>query len=360
MKYGKNLNELAAEVMRQTEAKRDLVAPVTAVEVLNPNAMSLQGIEGALTIGGETHHQIATDAGIPLQFYDRLRAQHPDLYTNTVNTLVRAIPAPKGQPVARRMVRTIDGNARAWLSDSYRPLDNYELLNAALPTLSEFGDALQFRSMELTARKLYLKVITRELSAEVVGKEVRGGVIISNSETGYGRIMVAPFSEVLYCTNGAVHMEYGMGKRHAGRRSVTGEGNGEDEAFEFFTDETRRKDDEAFFMKVRDLIKATLSSEVFGRVVNGMREAAGVKITGSVEKGVEVLAKRYQMTEGERSDVLRHLIEGGDLSMWGVHNAVTRAAADVESYDRATELESIGGQLLTLPAADIKPILMAA
>jgi hypothetical protein len=36
--------------------------------------------------------------------------------------------------------------------------------------------------------------------------------------------------------------------------------------------------------------------------------------------------------------VLKHLILGGSLTTWGLANAVTRAAQDAESYDRATEL----------------------
>ena len=39
------------------------------------------------------------------------------------------------------MVRTLDGNARAFLSDRYRRLDNYDLLAHVLPMLRELPDA---------------------------------------------------------------------------------------------------------------------------------------------------------------------------------------------------------------------------
>jgi hypothetical protein len=39
----------------------------------------------------------------------------------------------------------------------------------------------------------------------------------------------------------------------------------------------------------------------------------------------------------------------GDLSLFGLINAVTRTASDVESYDRSVELQRIGGKIIELP-----------
>ena len=57
-------------------------------------------------------------------------------------------------------------------------------------------------------------------------------------------------------------------------------------------------------------------------------------------------------TEEEGGGILRHFADGGDLSQYGLLNAVTRFSQDVESYDRATELERIGGQVLELSPRD--------
>ena len=40
--------------------------------------------------------------------------------------------------------------------------------------------------------------------------------------------------------------------------------------------------------------------------------------------------------------------KGAFLSLWGLANAVTRSAEDCESYDRAIEMERIGGQVIEL------------
>ena len=54
--------------------------------------------------------------------------------------------------------------------------------------------------------------------------------------------------------------------------------------------------------------------------------------------------------------ILKYLIAGGDLSMYGLSNAVTRVSQDVESYDRATTLEGIGWQVATMEPAQWKQI----
>ena len=75
---------------------------------------------------------------------------------------------------------------------------------------------------------------------------------------------------------------------------------------------------------------------------------------------VERFGKRNQLTEGERGGILRHLIEGGDLTRYGLHGAVTRFSADVEDYDRATEFEKLGGAVIELPKSDWMEVLKAA
>ena len=63
-------------------------------------------------------------------------------------------------------------------------------------------------------------------------------------------------------------------------------------------------------------------------------------------------AKKFGLTEAERGSVLTHLIRGGDLSQYGLVNAVTRAAEDADDYDRATAFETLGGRIVELPRAE--------
>lgn len=82
-----------------------------------------------------------------------------------------------------------------------------------------------------------------------------------------------------------------------------------------------------------------------------------VPITGTdVPKVVELTGKHIGFGEKEGAGILSHLIAGGDLSLYGLSNAVTRFSQDVKSYDRATELEAAGYDVLTLSPAIWKSI----
>jgi hypothetical protein len=57
------------------------------------------------------------------------------------------------------------------------------------------------------------------------------------------------------------------------------------------------------------------------------------------------------LTEVEQDGVLPQLALGADWTRYGVVNAVTRISEDSATYDRAVELERIGGEVLDMPAS---------
>ena len=63
---------------------------------------------------------------------------------------------------------------------------------------------------------------------------------------------------------------------------------------------------------------------------------------------VKLASSSFGITEAESSGVLQRLIEDADYTVYGLANAVTRHSQDVESYDRATQLESIGYSVMTM------------
>lgn len=343
MNKGRTLAEVAAELDRQSATKRDYLSQTTALALASDKGtgsqLQVNGV-GEFPVSDVAHEQIATHLGIPKKYYDRLRVDYPELLDDNVNRLFRAEPA-------RRMIRTLDGRARAFLSNRYRLLDNADLLGAIFPQLKRLQDEmsgpLTFASCEITERRLYLKVIANEITAEVkVGDVVRAGVAISNSEIGYGSCSVLPFIDRLCCTNGLIATEYGSRKFHVGR----GFGESSEAAYELFSDETIRQDDKAFWLKVADVVRSVLSRETFTKIVERMRETTEKRIEGDPEKAVEVVARTFDLSDSERGSVFRHLISGGDLSQWGVVNAITRTAQDTDDYDRATDFERFGGTAL--------------
>lgn len=347
MKAGMSLTEMAKELERQNTVKRDFIAPTRELEMTtNENApsyeMRING-HGNFGITESAHEQLAGRLQIPKPYYDRMRSSAPGLLTENVNHWFKKQPET-------RMVRTLDGNARAFLSERYRPLDNFDLAETVLPLLTVNGCRIE--SAALTDRRLYIKAVTERISLEVKkGDIVQAGIIISNSEIGAGSVKIEPLVFRLVCLNGMISNDAAMRKYHVGRSGDAG-----DLAEEFFKDSTRRADDRAFWLKVRDVVEGAFREDVFARIVDRMRLSTEAKITGDPVKTIEVVTKKYGLQETERSGVLRHLIEGGDLSQYGLVNAITRTSQDVESYDRATELERMGGQVLELPKTDWQEI----
>ena len=77
-----------------------------------------------------------------------------------------------------------------------------------------------------------------------------------------------------------------------------------------------------------------------------MRKAMEIDTGDDPIKTVDLLCDRYILNRQENASILMHFMKGGDLSHFGLVNAVTRASQDVKDYNRATELERIGGVLL--------------
>jgi len=252
------------------------------------------------------------------------------------------------------MVRTLDGQARAFLSDRYRRLDNYDLASSVLPVLGEMGDGIQIISAQMTETRMYIKVINKRLELEVQkGDVVQAGMVLSNSEVGLGALKVEPLVYRLVCLNGLISADHAQKKYHVGRLAA------DEDAYELFSDETLKADDRAFFLKVQDTVRAAVDMTKFSRIVERMKEAREERIEGDPVKAVEVVAKEFGYSNEERSGILQHLIMGGDLSAYGMLNAITRTSQDVEDYDRATELERDGSRILTLPASSWRAVATA-
>ncbi len=348
MKAGRTLQELAAEIERQSAGKRDFLADTRELTMLTTSDGSEVHIAGSGEFGLRplAHEQIADYLDIPRKFYGRLRDGHPALLDHNVNALLRHEPK-------RRMVRTLDGQVRAFLSDRYRRLDNDELAEAILPVLGEIPD-VQFPSSEITDTRLYIKAVAPRVMGEVrKGDFVQAGVVISNSEVGTGALLVQPLVYRLVCTNGMI-------AGTAARRYHVGRQVDSTEALEVYRDETLRADDQAFWLKVRDVVRAVVEETRFRAIVERLRLSAETPPMADPSHGIEELGRRFHLGEQEQVSVLRHLTLGGDLTQYGALNAVTRASQDVAHYDRATELEAIGGAILAMDGREWRTVAEAA
>ena len=346
MKNGLTIDKLAQEVSRQQSAKRDFVLDTRDIRMNMDGKLMIEQPNGETELFGITddaHLQVANYLGINQKYYQKMQAHEPGLLAVNVNQWFQRTEKPFNAEA--RMLRVLDGNVRAFLSNRYQRIDNYDLLSALMPVFSEFP-GLRFESNFMSSREMFLKVFWPGNQKEVKkGDIIQAGCVIRNSETGFASTSVKPMSLRLWCTNGATHDEYGTKKVHRGKRIDVSE-----TSYELFTDETLALSDKAFIMQVRDMVKATLQGVWLDTVINQMREAQGIPVEDP-KAAVQELSKRFLFSDTEQEMTLEHFFRDlahNGQTQYGLFNAVTRMAQDSETYERATELEAIGGQILTL------------
>ena len=346
MKSGISLAEMAQEIQRQNDLKADYMLDTRSLRLepfgggLYLNAYDQSGDYAVepLEVNAIAHRQIGTHLKIPAAYYDKMLEEYPELLAQNVNAWFQREPAV-------RMVRTIDGTARAFLSNRYRRIDNLDIAGIVLPVLQEM-EGMHFESCQLTDSRMYIKVVNTRLEAEVVpGDIVQSGIIISNSEVGLGSVSIQPLVYRLVCSNGMVVNDAQTRRNHVGRVNEASEN------YQLYSEKTLEADDKAFAMKIQDTVRAVVDEVRFTRVVNMMREAKDAPMnTAAVPDIVKLVSKDFHITDDESSGVLQRLIEGNDLTLYGLSNAVTRHSQDVKDYDRATALVGIGYNILSMPA----------
>lgn len=368
------LRDLAGEIQRQASAAHDLVVPTSRIRLTEPTPtisgeallndllsrpltsgmavprgirLAVEG-NGDFAVTDHAHRQIAQRVGIPAAYYDRLRKSSPALLAENVNHWWTAEPD-------RRMLRTLDGRVRAFVSDRFRALDNWMIANAALPVILGTTD-VEILTCNLTERKLYIEVRLPKVSEAIrsqsaVGDVVQAGIRLTNSEIGVGAFAVQPMAWVLRCTNGLVVCE-GFARRHVGKRIA---GDGDDVVADFYGDDTVQADNQALLLKIRDEVKHAMDATSFRGHVERFQAAADQKLDPTkLNDAIAVVKTRYALTEMEGDGILGALVQGGDLSRWGLQNALTFQAHDksASDYDRAIEYQEAGGDLATMDPAE--------
>lgn len=359
MKTGKSIVELAQELTRIKESARDFVVPVSQLKA--------EASKSGLTVGfqdgtSQTHAyglnawsgtQVANYTDIPKQYFDRISKENPGLAAENVNHGLSRAPKKES-----RMVRTLDGKVRGFLSSRYRILDSHDMLEAVFPAFQNKG--MEIVSSEITDSRLFLKALSPKLTAEVSkGDAVQFGLVVSTSDVGGGSVRVEPLIYRLVCLNGLI-MNTAIRKFHVGKNQA------EEDIRELLTDKTRELSDAAFWAQVRDVVLGSMKEENFHQQVDRLRVAANDEIKNfDLPRVVELSMKAVGISgDGKKNSILAALAsgnEGAGLTRWGLVNSFTRAAQSEEiSYEESIELERAGGLILELPKTNWSHIASAA
>jgi hypothetical protein len=363
------LPDLAGRLERQQQRKVDVVAPASAIRaqgglLVVDQAESRISAEGVTSVAGVYEPTgvceggIADKLGIPLAYLRRMRAEAPELYDANVNEwlgrderrfLVRALSAQDGEA----------GQARAFLSNGYKIIDNMDVLTAVLDGVHQAGVGVEISSCDLSDRRMYVRLKAPQIRAHAPyllrnyrspyngrsGAEnptVFAGLVISNSETGCGSLSFTPQLTIEVCDNGMTMTKDVVRSVHLGAKL--------DEGRVQWSDDTQRKTLAVYTAQARDTVRRFLDRDYVEAEIRQIEKSSGAPVA-DVEESIKSVFKTLKFTEEQRKGILDHFIRGGDISAGGVLHAVTSYAQSIEDPDDAHELGAQGIRAMELAAA---------
>lgn len=381
-----NLNDLATLLTEQQARKIDMVVPATLMGtrdgILTVKGADAQlGPDGVTTVDGQYRptdmfqEGVSQKLNVPLAYLKRMFEDRPDLYDATVNGWlhgskpkrhVDGSTTQRFRPDDRKfLVRGFrpDGDdgvgiARAFLSNSYRVMDNLDALSAALDGIKEAGVDVEFAGCDLTERRMTVKVVAPAVQALAPtllagyrspfsgqngtdNPTVFAGFVLSNSETGGGAFTIVPRLTVQVCSNGMVVSKDAMRAVHMGGKM--------EEGLIRWSDETQQKTVELIRLRTRDAVKTFLDIDYMEKIIARVEGKAAKEIEDGAA-AIEFVSKKSAFTLAEQAGILSHFVRGGQMTVGGVFNSVTAMAQTVTDADRAYDMELAGLKVLDLLA----------
>lgn len=375
-----SLRNLVAELDRQRATKIDFVADARSMRVEtvkggandgalvirpNPDApiairefVTSEGIEISKNALSQIGARVSPD--VPAKFLGELAAARP----SRAAELLSGLMADTGR---KNLVRCLDGKVRAYLSDQYRILENYDLAFGALDVAREVGaEVLEASLSDRTMRiKLVSKNIFDAIDATRSGGtgwyagglgdqkylskiaatskgDLPGGpgtvwpvVTVGNSETGQGGMFVRFGILHGVCFNLAT-LEDVVTQVHLGSKMEVG----------MFTAETITADSRAIMLKARDAIAAAFNPDRFKALVAKIKGSNEIEIANPTS-AVGNLVENADLSEDAKNSILAHFLADYRPTVYGLSQAVARYAQETDDGDEAGDLESLAGRIIT-------------
>lgn len=377
-----SLEDIKTLLTQQRSQVVDLVLPASTIWLRNgqlevAGAETILRPDGVLDPNGAYRLTTVADAqlgdkfGIPTRYVRKMRDEHVTLFDQNVNSWANH-PANADVKVLARLFWADDPNhpesvgvARAFLSNRYGARDNFDTLVSILAGIREAGlaaDQLELHG-DITDRKFYMVVNAPEIQGyahslmQNYRSPYRGahggddatnlpivsaGLIISNSEIGYGSQTVTPRLTFRICGNGAQCTKDAVAFRHLGARL--------DEGTVDWSNETRSAVNEVARLQVRDAVSQFLTADYVQKKIDEMERDADTLIA-DVPATIEAVAQQFSYTEDEANSILNMFIDSGQRTSGGVMNAVTAAVQQFDNADRAYEVEATAISAMQFVAA---------
>jgi hypothetical protein len=393
-----SLEDMVKMLRVQHNAKNDAVVPASAItsyagyddvynlviEGMGPDGPA--GAPGWFKTTDVFDEHLADKLGIPLAYLRRCRNERRDILDDNINGWISGNDFTEAQPDPRRfLVRTFTdpdggpGIARGLMSDTYKVIDNLDVLMAALEGIRLAGVEAEIEKCQISERRMQVDVICpsvgvvagdmlrdyrdpfkdgavraggwtleggrRAAAAEGKGYEpgeepmLWSGFQISNSELGGGAFNLTPRVVFSLCRNGLKFTAETERRVHLGGRLEEG-------AIEW-SDETKAANLELIMKMTTDAIATWLSPDYLRDKARTLAQADQPLNVPAID-AIQLVGVTLKYTDAQQAGILEHFIRGGQLTSLGVVNAITSYAQTVDSPDVAYDLENTALEALAV------------
>lgn len=239
---------------------------------------------------------------------------------------------------------------RAWLSPSYKVIDNDLVFGSLLDSIEGNQQATEFMAIGgyHTGITSYVKLITKDplfsITADGRERAFHPGFILSNSEVGQGYCKLEVLLVDRYCTNGCIFSKETLGDirmMHRGTRATVGG----------ILPNTDQMNLDQIRRRIQDAVSIAFNKDLYLGFREAVQSAADMVIDITDDTSVDLWSKHIgrtlALTEGEQKAVAQRIKETGDRSLFGVQAAITEEAKYASTYDRKLELERAGAKVFT-------------
>lgn len=372
-----NVQDLVEILKSQQPRKYDVVVPVGKIRSVD-GILVIQGAEAVLDADGVTAADgqylptgicdggIADRVGQDLtaKYLGTCRQKNIALYDQNVNGwLQHADNAAKKFLI--RCFKDLEsplglGVARAFLSDSYKIIDHFDVLMTILDAVRSTGVECKIVAADLTDRRMYIRFeseavavnaleLVRNYRSPFNGKSgadlpmMFAGFEVSNSEVGHGAFSIAPRVILQVCNNGMTSRADQVKAQHLGGKLAQ-------EGEIVWSDATQEKNLELIRSMTIDAITQFLSTEWLEKHLARLSREAGVEVK-KPDAVIKQISTKLRYTEAQADDILAMFIKGGDLTAGGVMHAVTASAQNQTDADLAADMEADAQKVLALAAS---------
>lgn len=369
-----DINDLYSDLKKWHDLQNDLV--------VEPNHIKVKNSDGRLRIISETptdgryvinpdHYmlsQMAQKLFGQITYLRTLEKNAPHLIAKHLNDWLSNESSNGSRKFLMRLYRQPDSSdngddgifhtGRAFLSDSYKSIDNLPVFQAVVETVAKISKERNIRvvpvKQSLSSSNMFLRFIAPDFEMPALrslqnyrnpetgegGGGIATGFIIRNSEIGNGSLGIAPRFYVSACRNGLIYANEGVFFTHLGAKLETGVIQ--------WSQETLDQNIRMIVSQVGDAVRRFISNDFLGKKISQIEVAGDSKLSHPIH-ATKNICKDLGFSESATEDTLQWLSnQGSAKTQWDVNQALTYQAQKVSSEDR-WKIESFAAKLLEDP-----------